>query len=94
MGRCPLAGALAVDAIGLGAVGDRSEVFLFGGDAAEKVLQNAAKPLMRLVRFTCSFGKRGKTRGGMILRFPGGRESDSFWECRGPGILTVCRTPS
>jgi hypothetical protein len=38
--------------------------------------------------------KRGKTRGGMILRFPGGRESDSFWECRGPGILTVCRTPS
>jgi hypothetical protein len=39
-------------------------------------------------------GKRGKTRGGMILRFPGGRESDSFWECRGPGILTVCRTPS
>jgi putative tryptophan/tyrosine transport system substrate-binding protein len=41
-----------------------------------------------------SLGKRGKTRGGMILRFPGGRESDSFWECRGPGILTVCRTPS
>jgi hypothetical protein len=39
-------------------------------------------------------GTRGKTRGGMILRFPGGRESDSFWECRGPEILTVCRTPS
>jgi uncharacterized SAM-binding protein YcdF (DUF218 family) len=39
-------------------------------------------------------GKRGKTRGGMILRFSGGRESDSFWECRRPEILTVCRTPS
>jgi hypothetical protein len=41
-----------------------------------------------------SFGKRGKTSGGMILRFSGGRESDSFWEWRRPGILTVCRTPS
>ena len=39
-------------------------------------------------------GKRGKTSGGMILRFSGGRESDSFWEWRRPGILTVCRTPS
>jgi len=38
--------------------------------------------------------KRGKTSGGMILRFSGGRESDSFWEWRRPGILTVCRTPS
>jgi hypothetical protein len=41
--------------LGLGAVKSRSEVFLFGGDAAEKVLQNAAKPLMRLVRFTPCF---------------------------------------
>jgi gamma-glutamyltranspeptidase / glutathione hydrolase len=38
--------------------------------------------------------KRGKTSGGMILRFSGGRESDSFWGCRRPGILTVCRMPS
>ena len=38
--------------------------------------------------------KRSKTSGGMILRFSGGRESDSFWEWRRPGILTVCRTPS
>jgi hypothetical protein len=38
--------------------------------------------------------KRGKTSGGMILRFSGGRESDSFLEWRRPGILTVCRTPS
>jgi hypothetical protein len=54
----------------------------------------ASGQLERLVRSGARFGKRGKTRGGMILRFPGGRESDSFWECRGPGILTVCRTPS
>jgi len=44
--------------------------------------------------FGSSNGKRGKTSGGMILRFSGGRESDSFWEWRRPGILTVCRTPS
>jgi hypothetical protein len=49
---------------------------------------------IRPKRFVSEMCKRGKTRGGMILRFPGGRESDSFWECRGPGILTVCRTPS
>jgi len=38
--------------------------------------------------------KRGKTRGGMIIRFTGGRESDSLWACRRPRILTVYRTPS
>jgi hypothetical protein len=30
--------------------------------------------------------KRGKTSGGMILRFSGGRESDSFWEWRRPKL--------
>jgi len=29
-------------------------------------------------------GKRGKSRGGMIIRFTEGRESDSFWECSKP----------
>jgi hypothetical protein len=38
-------------------------------------------------------GKRGKTRGGMILRFSGRRESDSFWECRLLLILMGFRTP-
>jgi hypothetical protein len=38
--------------------------------------------------------KRGKTRGGMIIRFTRGRESDSFWACRRLRILIVCRTPS
>jgi hypothetical protein len=39
--------------------------------------------------YTLSGGmcKRGKTSGGMILRFSGGRESDSFWGCRRPGDL-------
>jgi transposase len=37
-------------------------------------------------------GNRGKSRGGMIVRFPGGRESDSFWECHLP-ILITFRTP-
>jgi hypothetical protein len=40
------------------------------------------------------FGKRGKSRGGMIIRFTGGRESDSLRACRRPTILTACRTPS
>ena len=35
---------------------------------------------------------RGKSRGGMIIRFPEGRESDSFWECRRLPILTAFRT--
>ena len=39
-------------------------------------------------------GKRGKSRGGMILRFPRGRESDSFWECRRLPMLTAFRTPT
>jgi uncharacterized protein len=38
-------------------------------------------------------GNRGKSRGGTIIRFTGGRESDSFWECRLP-ILTAFRTPT
>src|ERR1019366_6313103 len=39
-------------------------------------------------------GKRGKTRGGIVIRFTGGRESDSFWACRRPMTWTACRTPS
>jgi hypothetical protein len=42
----------------------------------------------------CPPGKRGKSRGGMIIRFTGGRESDSLRACRRPTILTACRTPS
>jgi 3-oxoadipate enol-lactonase len=37
--------------------------------------------------------KRGKTLGGMILRFTGGRESDSFWECRRLPTSMAYRTP-
>ena len=40
------------------------------------------------------FRKRGKTRGGMIIRFTGGIESDSFMACRLRMMLTACRTPS
>ena len=35
--------------------------------------------------------KRGKTRGGMIIRFTKEGESDSFWICRRPMIWTACR---
>ena len=37
--------------------------------------------------------KRGKTRGGMIMRFTGRHELDLFWACRRPRIWTACRTP-
>jgi cytosine/adenosine deaminase-related metal-dependent hydrolase len=37
---------------------------------------------------------RGKTRGGMIIRFTGRGESDSFWACRRPITLMACRPPS
>src|SRR5712692_11859490 len=37
--------------------------------------------------------KRGKTRGGMILRFSGRRESDSLWECRLLQTSIAFRTP-
>jgi hypothetical protein len=36
----------------------------------------------------------GQNRGGRILRFPGGRESDSFWECRPLQTLTAFPTLS
>ena len=38
-------------------------------------------------------GKRGKTGGGMNLRFTGGHESDSFWECCRPPTSMAYRTP-
>jgi hypothetical protein len=38
--------------------------------------------------------KRSKSSGGMIMRFPDRRESDSFWECRRLPILTASRTPT
>ena len=40
-----------------------------------------------------SFGKRGKTGGGMNLRFTGGHELDSFWECCRPPTSMAYRTP-
>jgi hypothetical protein len=43
--------------------------------------------------FRTTPGNRGKSRGGMILRFTGGRESDSFWACRRLPMLTAFRTP-
>ena len=43
---------------------------------------------------TVEIGKRGKIRGGVILRFTGLRESDSFLECRRSRILNVSRTPN
>ena len=38
-------------------------------------------------------GKRGKTGGGMNLRFTGGHELDSFWECCRPPTSMAYRTP-
>jgi len=43
---------------------------------------------------TANWSKRGKSRGGMIIRFTDGRESDLFWECRRLWILTAFRTPT
>ena len=37
--------------------------------------------------------KRGKTSGGMNIRFPGRHESDSFWECRCLQTLIAFRPP-
>ena len=37
--------------------------------------------------------KRGKTGGGMNLRFTGGHELDSFWECCRPPTSMAYRTP-
>ena len=39
------------------------------------------------------YGKRGKTGGGMNLRFTGGHESDSFWECCRPPTSMAYRMP-
>ena len=39
------------------------------------------------------FGKRGKTGGGMIFRFSGRHESDSFWECCRLPTLMAYRMP-
>jgi Phage integrase family len=38
-------------------------------------------------------GKRGKTGGGMIFRFSGRHESDSFWECCRRPTSMAYRTP-
>src|SRR3954469_20522951 len=45
-------------------------------------------------RSDANISKRSKSRGGVILRFTGSRESDSFWECYRSRILTVFHTPS
>src|ERR1700674_2506130 len=38
-------------------------------------------------------GKRGKSGGGMNLRFPRRHESDSFWECCCPQTLAAFHLP-
>jgi hypothetical protein len=44
-------------------------------------------------RQIANFCKRGKTGGGMNLRFTGGHESDSFWECCRLPTSMAYRTP-
>jgi transposase len=47
----------------------------------------------KLKHFRAIASKRGKTGGGMIFRFSGRHESDSFWEwCRLPTSMAY-RTP-
>ena len=45
------------------------------------------------VRMVCKSPKRGKSRGGMIIRFPRGGESESLWVCRHPKISMAYQTP-
>jgi hypothetical protein len=56
-----------------------------GDDGQSKIVMGLAEQ---------NYRKRGKSRGGMIIRFTGGHESDSLRACRRPAILTACRTPS
>ena len=44
----------------------------------------------RLLKFV---SKRGKTGGGMNLRFTGGHELDLFWECCRPPTSMAYRMP-
>ena len=39
------------------------------------------------------FSKRGKTGGGMNLRFTGGHELELFWECCRPPTSMAYRMP-
>ena len=43
--------------------------------------RHRAKEFIRFLKKINRAGKRGKTGGGMNLRFTGGHELDSFWEC-------------
>ena len=45
------------------------------------------------VRRLAKNGKRGKTGGGMNLRFTGGHELDLFWECCRPPTSMAYRMP-
>ena len=47
--------------------------------------------LLQLLQLSIS--KRGKTGGGMNLRFTGGHELDLFWECCRPPTSMAYRTP-
>ena len=71
-------------------------VFVGIGDpVVAGVVASTARPEGNATGFTnflASFGKRSKSRGGVILRSTGRRESDSFWECCRSRILTISRT--
>ena len=58
---------------------------------AETQLSRALTDAVRQIDFT--EGKRGKTGGGMNLRFTGGHELDSFWECCRPPTSMAYRMP-
>lgn len=65
----------------------RQALETLGGDPAARATKRFP------VRLRREFGKRGKTGGGMIFRFSGRHESDSFWEwCRLPTSMAY-RTP-
>ena len=66
---------------------------VFSGDRPQRSLFNMGM-FMTLRRLGRPDRKRGKIRGGVILRFTGLRESDSFLECRRSRILNVSRTPN
>jgi hypothetical protein len=67
--------------LALEAVGDRSGVSRWQVSKVKSRLKMSRK------------GKRGKTGGGMNIRFPGRHESDSLWECRRLQTLIAFHLP-
>ena len=65
-------------------------IFGLAGNAALDAL--VAETAVNL-RFYHAMSKRGKTGGGMNLRFTGGHELDSFWECCRPPTSMAYRMP-